>query len=351
MIVVLISFTLLGNIQNGKLNLRKSLFQILKITIGTFASLIVFFGLLVNSNSHRKFIEESFLLAINYSTAGGFGGGSNYLEKINTGSILLVSQPLIIIAVICALYFAQNNTFTTRKVLIINYQIDFRAMSFLVLCIFFLIGFLTISIPGNGFPHYLLFFVWTLVMYLLALVKLNESGGDQEKSPTFFNSLRDDSLLTISLLIASISLSSFVAPTIKNVINSSRIIADNEARFRELKNATVLKYCPRGSQVLVWGWSSELFAYFDWVPTPNIVNDVGRIKFSRLSPAALTRIESAISNTKTDCIYEAIGENYFGSFSLTEGIDLLPKESLVTLKRDYLRNQLEDGTSVWSRRN
>jgi hypothetical protein len=188
-------------------------------------------------------------------------------------------------------------------------------------------------------------------MYLLAVVKLNESGGDQRKSPTFFNCLRDNRLLSTSLLIVLISLFSFVTPTVKNVINSSQIIADNEARFRELNNATVLKYCPRGSQVLVWGWSAELFAYFDWVPTPNIVNDVGRIKFSQLSPAALARIESAISNTKTDCIYEAIGVNYFGGFGLTEGIDLLPKETLVTLKRDYLRNQLDDGTSVWSRRN
>jgi hypothetical protein len=154
--------------------------------------------------------------------------------------------------------------------------------------------------------------------------------------------------MLVTLMVSMISFSMLEGP-VKNLFESQKIITNNDSRYDALDNSEVLQYCPRKSQVLVWGWSSDLFAYFDWTPVPGVVNEVARIKYSSLSESSIASIAKAISSNKTDCIFDATGPQYFGGFSPSQGFDLLPKDVFQVLEQNYSKNLLLDGTLVRSR--
>jgi hypothetical protein len=350
MIVILVYFIFLREIKNGVFkfeHFKKSLI----IFFGSIAftvSAILFF--LLTSDSLSKFFTESFLLSIDYATTGGFSGGQSIIEKFNIGSTLLVGQPLIIFASLLVFIIIQNLNFQYFDLNVMSKKYESMDFTLISLFLFLLIGFLTISIPGNVFPHYILFFVWALNIFFLSLNFLDTQDNSKlevsEGLNTFVNKRASTGVLIFILMFGSLS---SVIPGFKSIFNSSESIYANETRYSELNNAEILAFCPKQSQVLVWGWGSELFAYFDWVPVPNVVNDVARIKFSQVSDDQIMRVSESIKNNETDCIYEAFGPNFFGGFSPDQGVSSLPGEDLNFLNQNYRQTVLKDGTSVWSR--
>jgi hypothetical protein len=351
MIFILVFFIFLRHIKRGVFDFKCFRESMVKFGISLIASFSIFLISLKASKTFGVFFNDSFLTAINYSTSGGFGGGSNYFEKLRVGSTLLIAQPFLIITLFVLVSMIKHEVFSDSSFLIANREIQFGNLMYLSFTLFSLIGFITISIPGNGFPHYLLFFIWTQVIYLLAFVMMvNKKNLNSKKHfSTDLLSKKNYYIFTLSLLIF-ISTFGSVSSTLSNLNKTTETIkADNE-RFKLLDKSEVLKYCPVKSEVLIWGWSSELFAYYNWTPVPYIVNDVSRIKFSYLGENFSRNVNSAISSESTDCIFEAIGPQYFGSFTSSEGLDSLSKESLEALTTNYSKYMLTDGTVVWSRK-
>jgi hypothetical protein len=351
MFFILIFFIFLRNIRGGVFNPISFRGALLKFGGSIVVSFCIFVFSLKISNTFGVFFNESFLTAINYSTAGGFGGGADYFEKLKVGSTLLISQPIVVISLFLFLLLIQNQVFSDSFFLLGNREIRYGNLMYLSFTFFSLIGFTTISIPGNGFPHYLLFFIWTQVVYLLAFAMMTK-----QRSLTLKNHPPTKSLLKTKYYVFTLSLIVFVSTfgsvssTLSSLLKASDTIEANNARFKELDKSEVLNYCPVNSEVLVWGWSSELFAYYDWTPVPYIVNDVSRIKFSFLSENFTRNVQSAISSGSTDCVFEAIGKQYFGSFTSSEGLESLSKEALQALTQNYSKFTLMDGTVVWSRK-
>ena len=349
--IILVYFIFQRSLTNGALDSRKFISDIIGFLLSiilTFSAFIIF---LIQSQSFSKFFQESLLLSINYSTTQGFGGGANLLDKLSVGSSLLLGQPLLIISSLLMLFLAYVEMKSKPNFEVLRKKFSAINFSVLALLVFFALGFLTISIPGNGFPHYILFFLWALTAFLLTFEDppkvaspMQRKSNSSENTPTtkFFN------VATI-LIVMSMCLNIFV-PAVKSYLNAPSVIESNQIRFEELSRSEILAYCPPKSQVLVWGWSSELFAYFDWNPPPNIVNDAARIRISQLSNNTISRLKSAVANRDTDCIYEAIGANFFGGMTLDEGVKSLPKDSLELLSLEYQQTTLGDGTSVWSRK-
>jgi hypothetical protein len=153
--------------------------------------------------------------------------------------------------------------------------------------------------------------------------------------------------ISLVLLIGSFST---LAPSVAKVFNTSAFVENEKDRYAKLGNAEVLKYCPSGSKVLVWGWSSELFAYFDWYPPSDVVNDVVRLKHTTPSKGTMERIQRAIMDQDTDCIFEATGQNYFGSFASEEGLQSFTDVPFEALSLRYFQQLLENDVSVWVRR-
>ena len=77
--------------------------------------------------------------------------------------------------------------------------------------------------------------------------------------------------------------------------------------------------CPPGSQVVVWGWASELYVNYDWrngIPFFN-VSQLTMTSKNYLSGSALMR--SAIENPTTKCVIDAVGKPFF-SFDAKESL-------------------------------
>jgi hypothetical protein len=154
--------------------------------------------------------------------------------------------------------------------------------------------------------------------------------------------------ITAFLIVSIVSANSLARP-FKDLINTPKLINNYDSRYKTLGDSEVLQYCPSKSQVLVWGWSSELFAYFDWVPAPDVVNEVARITFSNWSDGSVARISKAVFSEKTECIYEAIGPQYFGDLNESESIESLAPNVFKNIGENYQLHVLIDGTKVWKR--
>ena len=350
MILILISFIFVRYISNGSLDSRKFYVAVSKFGLSILVSFVFFFISLYYSKTLDVFVNDSFFTSIRYSTSGSMGGGASSFDKLQVGSSLLTGQPLIVVVLFLILMVIQSDTRHSSTFQLSNKRIEFNSVTYMLFIVFCCIGFLTISIPGNWFPHYLLFFIWTQTIFLLIINRLaiiqDKNLKTYKEGKVFMNTKY--SRVTGGLLVLIISLSA-VAPIIKGLLNTSTTIKYNEARFKELSSSQVLNFCPANSQVLVWGWSSELFSYFDWTPTPYVVNDVARIKVTGLNKVQIERIVAAALNKETDCIFEAVGPQYFGSLSASQGLETLPETALKGLRVNYKQNVLPDKTLVWSR--
>jgi hypothetical protein len=352
MFVILLGFIFLRSIREGVID-RKHLFSaVAKLVLSIVSSLCVFTIILVQSNSFQKFFGESFLLSAKYSTGGEYGGGANILSKIVVGSNLLLEQPIIMCVPFLILIIAINSNFLDQRLASLNGKLSYDKIVFFIFSVFISVGFLTVFIPGNKFPHYLLFFVWTLVMYLLAFAEVSRIFSASHRSANDFQSALKKSHFVISVaIILAINSSSSLAGPIKDLMDSPMTISKDDSRHSALESSEVLQYCPKGSQVLVWGWSAELFAHYDWLPAPDVVNDVARMKIGILSENTKIRITKAISSQETKCIFEAIGSQYFGGFDLSQGVVSLFPNALEGVLQTYRSHELVDGTKVWSREN
>jgi hypothetical protein len=79
--------------------------------------------------------------------------------------------------------------------------------------------------------------------------------------------------------------------------------------------------CVANSQVLIWGWSSEFYTYFNWNPPENIAATTTSMLLAGYEPSTLSnRIKTAVYDSKTICIFEAIGPKYFSGISTEKTI-------------------------------
>jgi len=350
MIVILVYFICLSQTRQGIFNFKKCKESLLIFLGSIVFSSLAFLLLLLSADSLSKFFSESFLFSMNYATVQGFGGGLSFIEKLSVGWRLLAGQPLIVLAALLLLPVIRNFNFQHFHLHIEGKKIKLSSLMFTSLFLFLFVGFLTISVPGNAFPHYVLFFLWALNIFFLSFNVLDIQKNSKGVASNGFDvSVNKKASSAVLVLIAYLASLSSVTPDFKGTFFSSGPILANETRYRYLSNAEILTFCPKRSQVLIWGWSSELFAYYDWVPVPNVVNDVARIKFSQPSRYQTLSLTAGIKNEETDCVYEAFGANFFGGFSPDQGVSSLPSDDLDFLRKNYTQTMLKDGTSVWSR--
>lgn len=90
--------------------------------------------------------------------------------------------------------------------------------------------------------------------------------------------------------------------------------------FREAvpRDATPLAAdCPAGSRVLAWGWTSELYVYYDWVPASRYVNGTWVIYPSLHQAEYASTLRGELQRNPPDCIVEALGPAFFANIDPT----------------------------------
>jgi len=106
--------------------------------------------------------------------------------------------------------------------------------------------------------------------------------------------------------------------------------------------------CPAGSNVLVWGWSSELYAYYDWMPASRYVNSVWQILPTMNMASYQETMADELLNNPPHCIVDTADQAFFGNLSPNDSLDRNLPQVTQLLTNCYTRGMLRmaDGRRV-----
>jgi hypothetical protein len=277
---------------------------------------------LIHSGAFTNWLNQSLIFSFSYSTSylgSGLGGANSILSKILGGLRLIFSDVVvssILIFIVLTLFILLTKVFLDFRKLnaqtkhptkfhtIRNYS------SLKMACVIFGVfstAFFAISFPGNLFPHYLLIMYAATTFALLYMSKyFTELDGSRDKQSQAKLSIGHAAGVMVLITVFNV-----VTPRTTSFADS-RYTLSNSQIDRELQGeiATLQRFCPPKSQVLIWGWASEYFGYLDWTPTPNFINDANRLMASGDSSTTLKVLEKILEEGSPDCILSASGANY-----------------------------------------
>jgi len=338
------------NIKARRKNYR--LFSIFRYIVFYVLSHLIILITIITQGNFSKFYNSSFKFSSSYSTNAGFGGGKSLVEKWKVGYDLVLGQPLLLgILVLVLIGMHRDSRDSNSK----DNQAISQNFSHFIFPVLFLIAFLTISIPGNGFPHYLLFFIWIINLYQCVFIEGDRSCSTSSANSTEMrrkvrNGQKISAFLVVVLLTGN---STYAAILNLKSSNTRSSIEENQTKLRTLMSdykSVGFSNCQRGTRVLVWGWSSEFTTYFDWIPPDNLVNDANRIKYFPDSKSNVRlSVTRAIQQKETSCIFEALGGSYFGGFTDEDSIERYFPELTSLLNKDFVRIELSQGGRLWIR--
>jgi hypothetical protein len=168
------------------------------------------------------------------------------------------------------------------------------------------IGFLTMAYPGNPFPHYSSYMIWStlVVATFISAQSLIVPHGLTNLIMVIFVAL-----FWISYIDPNYKFSS----NVKNLSTFSESEQINQVTIDE--KHLISNTCPPGSTVLIWGWASDYFSYFNWEPYTKIVNDsVGILNNHNNSEYITSKFTKAIESGGVNCFISVVGPNFFPSY-------------------------------------
>jgi hypothetical protein len=119
-------------------------------------------------------------------------------------------------------------------------------------------------------------------------------------------------------------------------------------RVVEFSNDGLNDHCPKGSSALVYGWSPEIYAYYDLYPSTRYVASYWQTwPLSKRSWYVARLVNEVLRNPPT-CILDASGSNFFGNFSESERLEVVLADLVPFLTRcyEFQMFQLGDGRSL-----
>ncbi len=113
-----------------------------------------------------------------------------------------------------------------------------------------------------------------------------------------------------------------VSPRFAEMRENARRAVSGEALWYHQqvpRDATPLSAeCPAGSVVEVWGWASELYAYYDWVPASRYVNASWLLSPGAKQHRYVEILRQELQDNPPACIVEALGPAFFAAVDTTQ---------------------------------
>ena len=173
------------------------------------------------------------------------------------------------------------------------------------------------------FPHYATFLYVGCLLATCVAVRLAVPGQDDRTGGRWV----EGTYGAVSLAVVAMLMLPTVPGQVKDLAqrSGSAIKGDGFAFDNAIpRTATRLGVaCPPGSRVLVWGWASELYAYYDWTPASRYANATWLIYANSKQAEYASILEGELRRDPPGCIVEALGPPFFA------GID--PANTLTTL--------------------
>lgn len=179
----------------------------------------------------------------------------------------------------------------------------------------FSIGALSVTIPGTGFAHYLHLLIAGLLITFMFL-----NNEDQDRSKTKSNPLNSFTLFLV-LVLSTISFTNQILGTqsvwsqLKNAVRLDKAQISLETISSPV-DEKIPRLCPPKSKVLVWGWSADLYSYYDWVPATRYTVQSGMITgstepWNSLAGDMRRQISAELFAKPPICIFNAVGPGFF----------------------------------------
>jgi hypothetical protein len=352
-IVYFIDFLLKKNDDSNPLR-KKSILN-LEIIGGFLATLMFFIFLIFSGGGLFKFMNDSVKLSFWYSKGNfpSFGGDKNLGGKIESASQLIWSQPSIVaILFLCIIALLRMQSESVLVFFASRFRVQIRTSQ--VRFFIILLGFATLVPTGNPFPHYLLLLIWALQVSFLVESsqviihdkKLNSIDADLSKSATHY-------ILPILFLVSLVMVSNIsnVVQEVKSVRANGLPTSADLKTFVSQLNSVGFDQCEERAQVLIWGWSSEYYTYFNWRQPKDISAITATLWLAGFEKEVLgNRLKTAVLDPNTKCVFNAVGPRYFGSIPIEKSLEAAIPYLEPLLKRSYAKTTLPDELgSLWVR--
>lgn len=329
---ILCIFVYLLRKRNGK-----TLKQLLIVGVCANAIFLFVFGLAVALVQPKYLIWETFEFTFQYMGQGGLGSAKppNLAFRISVlgGNIVKCFPLLIMFTVVMGFYeLGSERQRSYTKIIPIGVLIVGMVSSFMLWPVF---------------PHYNLLIICSGVAASLLVPNIYtviDNGYAQIKIGES-NFLKHVGITTI-VLVAMLYAPAIATNQTKSDSTTTRTpwIAKSATWERaENKDGFQLsEVCVPKSKVVVWGWSSELYSYYDWMPASRYVNTVVLIYPNEINTKPVKYRENfirEIHKNQPDCIVDATGPSFFPGYGPEKQMSVQMPELWNELRKTYRQEQ------------
>lgn len=287
----------------------------------------------------KNFESASYSLAfvLNYGSGNiSTFSQSSILERVVSYFSVAFDSPLVVLALLVLVFLIglqQQNVDDS------NFKKIPRDTFVIFLILLF--GYLAAALGGNSFGHYIQLWLWSIgIAISLVLTKTNLTHSlsmSAHAQPHF---------IAFGFVLVALSFNSASL----NWVESGQSVEQSE----EMPGTKLNELCEAKSNVMVWGWASELYAYNDWQPPTFFVNNAVHLIGGEDGPDSWNYnvTVNAITDPKTVCVVEAIGPSFFGSIDPELGkISYTDPYLSELLTRYYVQVEVSDSpATVYVRR-
>lgn len=305
---------------------------------GFLAPTIMVLVVLLASNNLVNFYEETVLYQLSYVTERDTLGGQspNMLIRPSLAAIFVTGfAPAVLWALAAFVVWVNRSGASDRS--IINWQVAIWIIPMVA-------AFVTLTMAFPLFDHYANI-LFVSFMTSGTLVIATTSWWTSALTRNEASSVTVEVAFLVALVVISLSI-------LPRIWDNGSIWRDGNIRFssQDVSSEPLTAICPPNSRVVVWGWASELYAWFSWIPASRFVNSwqlAPLINIDRHKQA----LEAELAANPPDCIVEANGDGFFGSRLLPGSFTDTMQGSSAFLDScyQYSREQLSDQrfVDVW----
>jgi hypothetical protein len=330
--VILGVFVFLLTKKNGKF-----LRQTLLVGISANIIFLILFGIALFTVRPKHLVWETFEFTFRYIGQGGLSTAeppSTAFRISALGGNIVKCFPLVV------LFFLVAISFEVKK------KPQNKFLKNIAVAVF-ATGMISSLILWPVFPHYNLLIICSGVAGILLVPTLYstfDANCLEKNSP-------NSKIISYVSLLSLVLVAVLYAPSItSNQLTTSQITTRTPwmtksatwERATTKEGSPLSKTCTPGSKVVVWGWSSELYSYYDWMPASRYVNTVILMFPNEINTNPVKYRENftrEIYNDEPDCIIDATGPSFFPGYGPEKQMSAQMPELWNKLQKTYRQYQ------------
>ena len=226
------------------------------------------------------------LVQQNLGFLGSYAGGVDPATRL-VNSIRLIGTQKVLIA--AALILARLCVISTRPVLISR-------------LLYLFAGLVSVVAGGMGFGHYLILLYVAVILAVALPVREGAELLPGRRLKQVVMPVVAAGVVAVVIVLVVVGRVTFSSPaTVVAALSADSVSTD--ARLATL--------CPPDSDVMVWGWSPELYSSYSWRNSVPFMSSIGLTANAENLALGVDMVEDAVATS--DCVMDAVGSPFFGS--------------------------------------